>query len=126
MQLTLARMPSGLAAPLSYVNATLAERALICNGCGSAQAKFDFIPDTIYGLDISWACWIHDWMYYEGRTIEDKDFADDTLLRNLNHLINNDTNWWRKPLKPLMRRRALKYYEAVVLLGLSAFQAGKA
>lgn len=116
---------SGLKCPQSYLDASLAERAAICNGCGSAQAKFDLIPDTIYGLCITWACWIHDWMYHHGQTIQDKEVADEVFLSNLVRLIERDTCWWRKLLKPFMRRRALKYYEAVVLFGLDAFMAGK-
>ena len=50
----------------SYKNATPEQKAEHTNGCGAANAKFDFVPDTIYGLDISPACKAHDWEYYEG------------------------------------------------------------
>ena len=116
---------SGLECPQSYLDATPAARAAICNGCGSAQAKFDFIPDTIYGMSIKYACWIHDWMYNFGRDLADKREADQTFLENMLTLIERDRTWYRWALKSLMRRRALKYYEAVVVFGEGAFRAGK-
>lgn len=35
-----------LYAPELYWTLTAQAKAEICNGCGSAQAKFDFVPDT--------------------------------------------------------------------------------
>ena len=108
--------------PYSYTTATCHEKKKVCNGCGSAKAKFDFVPDSIYGLKITPACNIHDWMYHKGKTIEDKQEADRVFLNNLLRLIEAQSN---RLMKPLRRRRALKYYEAVVLMGGPAFWDGK-
>lgn len=111
--------------PISYVDASDREKRFICNGCGSAQAKFDFIPDSIYGLKIKDACNIHDWMYYKGMTIQDKEEADRVFLNNLLRLIEARRGAFNSILKPLRRRRALKYFEAVNAFGGPAFWASK-
>jgi hypothetical protein len=113
-----------LYAPASFLTATTDALNGICNGCGAAGAKFDFIPDRIYGTDISAACHIHDYMYHVGRSIEDKEEADRVFLNNMLRLIERDSHKWYKPTM-LQRRRALKYYEAVVAFGGSAIWSGK-
>lgn len=117
--------PVPLDADPSYVNASSGERAHVCNGCGSAQAKFDFIPDTLWGLKITRACNIHDWDYYFGLTIEEKAKADRRFMNNMLRLIEADKTFLGRVLKPLRRRRALKYYEAVLAFGGPAFWNGK-
>ena len=113
-----------LYAPASFLTASVDTLKGICNGCGAAGAKFDYIPDRIYGTDISAACHIHDYMYHTGRTLEDKDEADRVYLNNMVRLIERDSHKWYKPTM-LQRRRALKYYEAVSLFGGSAYWKGK-
>lgn len=112
-----------LFAPDSFKKAPYYELELVCNGCGAAGAKFDFIPDTIYFTYIGYACHIHDWMYDEGLTIEDKDQADRVFLNNLYRIIKLNKAWWKPTF--LMRRRALKYYLAVKHFGGDAFWTGK-
>jgi len=107
--------------PISYTTASCFQKQEICNGCGSAKAKFDFVPDSIYGLKITPACNIHDWMYHKGKTIEDKEEADRVFLNNMLRLIEAGS----KILKPFRRRRALFYYENVVVFGGPAFWQGK-
>ena len=107
--------------PISFTNATCHEKARVCNGCGSAKAKFDFIPDTIYGMSIKAACDRHDWMYHKGLTNADKEEADRVFLNNMLRLIEAGN----KLLKPFRRRRALKYYLAVKHFGGVAFWEGK-
>ena len=109
-----------LSAP-GYKALSPAAKAEICNGCGSAKAKFDFIPDTIYGLIITEACDIHDYDYHVGETEEDRRAADLHFLNNLMIIINMKGGW----LRWFRRRRALKYYEAVRELGSDTFWAGK-
>lgn len=109
----------------NYTTATPEQRAKVCNGCGAAGAKFDFIPDTIYGLPIQEACFRHDWRYAVGNTLEEKGEADSEFLHNLMALIQNAPGFWNKALRMPRRRRALKYYEAVVAFGDAAFFAGK-
>ena len=96
----------------------------ICNGCGAADAKFDFVPDRIYGTRITSACYIHDYMYNDGVTIEDKEEADRVFLNNLLRLIDRDKHKWYKPTR-LQRIRAKEYYLAVKYFGACAYWAGK-
>jgi hypothetical protein len=110
-----------LYAPEAYWLLTPAAITEICNGCGSAQSKFDFVPDSIYGLNINEACNIHDAMYQWGSTLADKEEADRVLLNNMLRLIEAGSSW----LKMLRRRRALEYYEAVTAFGGPAFWQGK-
>ena len=112
-----------LYAPESYQQATEEAKAKICNGCGPQGWKYDFIPDTIWGLSICECCNIHDWMYHEGATIEEKEEADRVYLNNILRLIEAHTKY--RFVKWLRRRRAFKYYMAVATFGGPAFWAGK-
>jgi hypothetical protein len=115
----------GLACPQSFLDAPDELRRAVVNGCGAANAKFDFIPDAIYCMPIRPACDIHDWMYSVGRSAEDKDESDRTFLNNMLRLVETRRGLLDRLLKPFRRRRALKYYEAVVAFGGPAFWAGK-
>ncbi len=97
----------------------------IVNGCGAANAKFDFVPDTIWFLYVGDCCNIHDLDYFHGETIEDKESADRRMLNNMIRLINKEKGWYQFFLKPMRRRRALKYYDLVDAFGGSAFWEGK-
>jgi hypothetical protein len=118
-----------LYAPASFWQAADDERRQYCNGCGAHNGLSSlWVPNSIYGLDASLCCDIHDWSYGEGQTIDDKDSADRAFLNNLLRMIE----WARKngsvvdvALAPLRRRRALKYYEAVVVFGGPAYWEGK-
>ena len=108
--------------PKSYRYATAAEKDLICNGCGAADAKFDFVPDTVYGLSITPACNIHDWMYHFAEaTNEEKEKCDRIFLFNMLRIVNDKKGIWMK----LRRRRVWKYYKAVQMFGGPAFWEGK-
>jgi hypothetical protein len=105
-----------------YMELDDAERFVICNGCGAANSKFDFVPDTIYGLSIREACYRHDYGYHVGKDIQDKMAADDQFLRNMLFIINTQST----PLLKWPRRwRAMTYYSAVCDKGYKAFWAGK-
>lgn len=110
-------------APETFKQANLYELELVCNGCGAADAKFDFIPDTIYFTYIGYACHIHDWMYDEGLTAEDKNKADDVFLDNLYRVIKLNDAWWKPTF--LMRQRAKEYFLGVAKFGGDAFWKGK-
>jgi len=110
-------------APASFKTTPIEILAEHCNGCGSASAKIDFVPDKIYGTYVGEACHIHDWMYHEGSVIEDKEEADRTFLNNINRLINKRRKWY-KPIF-LMRRRAATYAYMVEKHGGPAFWNGK-
>ena len=117
---TLPKRPTKLYAPSSYWEASAQERAKICNGCG-AKKGLD-VPDTFYGLSITSACNIHDWMYQHGETLADKLFADAIFRLNLTILIDEaNYNFATTILKPLRHGRASTYYNAVVLWGEEAF-----
>lgn len=83
----------------------------------------------MYLLDISPACDIHDFMYALGESIEDKEQSDRVFLNNLLRLIDKAPSggilFFGRILTLLRHRRALKYFEAVSLLGGPAFWAGK-
>jgi hypothetical protein len=105
-----------------YKNITPAEKALICNGAGAAgQWISSIIPNTMYGLDCTEAFNIHDYDYDVGVSRADKDRADRNLLNNLLTLINHKGGLLMLP----RQWRAMKYYEAVQLLGDEAFFNGK-
>lgn len=112
-----------LDAPETFKEASLYELELVCNGCGAADAKFDFIPDTIYFTYIGYACHIHDWRYDEGLTVEDKQEADEEFLDNLYLIIKLKDEWWKPTF--LMRQRAKEYFLGVEKFGDDAFWKGK-
>lgn len=107
----------------SYQIATDDDRLLHCNGCGAKGGIK--VPSTFYGLSIEEACHVHDWDYAHGKTQEDKDKADKYFLYNMLVIIESQTGFVNAVLKPLRRRRALKFYEAVAMWGNKAFWAGK-
>lgn len=116
-----------LSAPASYWSASCETRRLNCNGCGTSGWKGTLVPDTVYGLPISEACNIHDWMYAEGVTTDDKGEADSLFLHNLLALVESaaKASQFARWIAPLRRRRVLKYYEAVALAGGPAFDAAR-
>lgn len=107
--------------PETYIKASKTLKATICNGCGSKGIGGWLIPDTVYFLSIHESCQIHDWMYWEGKTQADKEFADFTFLQNMLDQINEGSNW----LKWLREARAEKYYMAVVQWGNKAYWSNK-
>ena len=116
---------SGLYAPQSYLAAAPAELARICNGCGSARSKFDFVPDRIWRLPIGEACQIHDWMYYCGETPLDKLEADVVFLANMMRLIEGASGYFDFLLMHPRRWRAFHYYSLVRAFGAPSFFEGK-
>ena len=112
-------------APAAFLNTPVSNLELICNGCGAANAKFDFVPDRIYGTYVGHACHIHDFMYENGHTEEDREEADRVMLNNLLRLCKRDADKkWYKPLS-LMRKRCRVYYRMVRSYGADAFFVGK-
>jgi len=110
-----------LYAPPTYKEATDAEIQQVVNGCGAAGAKFDFVPDSLLGLSIKECCHRHDWMYNEGRTIEDKDEADRAWRNNMLREIERGSWWLKRPRRFLARR----YFNAVHYFGGPAYWANK-
>jgi hypothetical protein len=110
-------------APPEYWSLTWEQHQDICNGCGPAAGLGFLVPDTLWGLNITDVCDIHDFMYHVGETIEDKDQADRVMLNNCIRKINWHTN--NKILRVLRLNRAMKYYSAVSTMGGPAFWEGK-
>lgn len=106
-----------LYAPIEYHCLSEEAKEEVCNGCGSSKAKFDFVPDRIYGLCIKEACHIHDYMYHVGVSLRDKEEADRVLLNNLCRLIDDHGGILKIP----RRWRAKSYYKAVKYFGGPAF-----
>ncbi len=99
------------------------DRTAICNGCGTKGLGGILVPDTLYGLSVTDACNIHDWMYAYGRSAADKEEADRVFLNNMVRIVQGRTQWgW---LKSLRLRRARKYYLAVKYGGGPAYWTGK-
>jgi len=118
-----------LFSPEGYDDLTKEDKKRICNGCGP-RSKFDFVPDTIYGLNISEACNRHDYMYEKAYpNIEAKKEADRVFLNNIIRIIDHETKkrigWdglsFKNPLIWLRKRRAYKYYLAVKNFGGPSF-----
>lgn len=107
-----------LFAPAAFWRLTPAQRAALCNGCGARRGLP--VPGTIWGLDISIACDIHDYMYMGGETEADREEADRAFLNNLLRIIEADSIPFG-PLKWLRRYRAVTYYAAVRDFGGPAF-----
>jgi len=108
--------------PPAYTAADVKTRKLVCNGCGAAGAKFDFVPDKIWGLSITPACDIHDWMYHFAKPdIKDKVNADRIYMNNMLRIIEKKGGW----LKGCRRNRALFYLKMVENFGGPAFWEGK-
>jgi len=69
-----------LYAPKEYWELTAIEKEKICNGCG---AKGSWFSKLIPQQPFKEACNIHDFMYFVGRTTEDKEIADQVFLVNM-------------------------------------------
>lgn len=83
------------------------------NGCGREGLENVLVPDTIWGLDVSPVCRIHDWMYTEARGEQEEIDADAVLAANMVEFIKQrSANWFMAWLR---LRRAYKYIDAVAL-----------
>ena len=89
------------------------------NGCGAGNARFDFIPDTMYGLAITPVCNLHDDSYtFCEPTRKGFDNANYEFHENLKRWIRMKSNIF---LRYPRLARAKTYYEAVNKFGWSAF-----
>jgi hypothetical protein len=111
-----------LFAPPEYWDLTEEERKYF--RCGPGRGILErLVPETAYGLRLSAACSIHDFMYRYGFTDQDKVDADEVFLNNMIRIIEVKTS--SKILMFLRLRRARTYYLAVKLFGGPAFWNGK-
>ena len=89
------------------------------NGIGREGAWYnDYIPDTVWGLDISLISADHDLSYGLERTLQKKKLTDDRFYRNGCKIIDKESIWI---LRWIRKRRLLKYYLAVKFFGFKAF-----
>lgn len=109
-----------LYAPPDYWALTDDERACY-NGCGTSGWKGAVVPETMWGLNVTRACNIHDHMYKYGMSEEDRAEADRVFLNNLMRIINARGGW----LTWLRRYRAVTYYNFVRKYGSVHFWDGK-
>jgi len=103
--------------PEGYKALSAVEKSRLCNGCGSKGLGGWLVPDSVWGLNITECCNIHDYMYSQGATLADKEYADTIFLNNLVRKIDSGSKLFRW----LRRRRALKMYWAVDTFGASCF-----
>ena len=117
-----------LIAPESYFLASEEEIEEKTGGCGPGSIGDWFVPDTMYGESIYLACKIHDWMYSEGESLEDKKIADRVFLWNMTILIQETpgTGATEDSMLDVVRlRRVMTYFSAVYYAGNDCFEKGK-
>lgn len=102
-----------LLAPLDMCKASLHVILTSTNGCGREGVEGLLVPDTIWGLDISPVCRVHDWMYTNADTRQEEDYADAIFAANLVSWIKQKTG--SRILQWLRLRRAYKYVDVVAL-----------
>ena len=113
-----------LLCPISVASMRMDDIMLQSNGCGREGLEERLIPDTIYGLDISPVCRVHDIMYQQAeerarrhkdqaRLTAEEHFADGIMAANLVQLIQQRTS--NRVLRWLRLRRAHKYVDAIAL-----------
>ena len=111
-----------LLCPISMAAMRMDDIMLQSNGCGREGLEEWLIPDTIWGLDISPVCMVHDIMYQQAqerarrhkdqaRLTAEEQFADGVMSCNLVQLIQQRTS--NAILRWLRLRRAHKYTDAV-------------
>jgi len=108
-------------APEAYWRLTDAEHDAICNGCGSALAGVDYVPDSMWGLYMGPVCDIHDYMFEVGKTWKDFIEANATMFLNAVRMIDWKGGWLRVP----RIYRACTYFIAVHYKGKNAYKAKK-
>ena len=88
---------------------------LVVNGCGPKGVGDKLIPDSVWGLKITDACAIHDWMFTIFNDEAGFRLANQVFLDNMTRINKEKTKWnW---LMKLRSRRILKYYYAVKNFG---------
>ena len=102
-----------LLTPLTMLRHNMDAIMEMTNGCGREGIEGVLVPDTIWGLDISPVCRVHDYMYIHADSRADEDYADAIFGANLISIIQQKTKF--RPLKWLRLRRAYKYVDAVAM-----------
>ena len=94
-------------------------------GCGPGGVGDYLVPDTMWGLDISEACRVHDWYYrfFKDRSTEAKALADKLMLLNTLLIVDNQSSNFF--VKALRRIRCRTYYTMVRTFGKSSWNGEK-
>lgn len=117
-----------LLVPQSYIDATEEEINAKTGGCGPGWLGDLLVPDTMLGESVFLACRIHDWMYGEGKTREDKKVSDRVFNWNMSVLIQEApyTGETESQILDQIRLRTVQtYYQAVYYGGGDAFEKGE-
>ena len=131
----------GLWKPESLIEADETQINAVVNGCGAANAKFDFVPDHLrifrlfsvkflnkipyLRVYIGEACRVHDWMYHEGKDWVDKLIADLVFLVNMTIIIDRIKGKLKVWQRVRFRKLATEYYGMVWWRGDDAFKEKK-
>ncbi len=104
--------PSGctLWAPASFLSMSEATIETIYNGCGPRGWLGRLIPESLFGLSITFLCYIHDHMYERCCCEADEDVADAIFAANLTRWIIHHSKWYNKLPRLLL---AARYINAV-------------
>lgn len=87
--------------------------------CGSGLTDY-FVPETMWGLVVSPACWVHDRMFERaGKTWEHFFQANEIFEHNLRAIIDQKTT--STVLKRLRHHRASIYTKSVYIFGAEYF-----
>ena len=92
-----------LLVPFSMLPVSVQEIEKATNGCGREGIENLLVPDTIWGLQVTPVCRVHDWMY---------EIAN-AAAENLVWFIREHTKGWF--LRWLRLRRAYKYVDALTM-----------
>lgn len=107
----------GLLVPDQYWLFSDAELDFMECGAGHGLGA-KLVPETIYLLNISTACTIHDVEWALAESIEDLELANIRFLINLLKIINAESNFLTRMPR---RYRATTYYNAVEDIGKKSF-----
>ena len=114
-------MIESLIIPESFRRAAGHEIETNTNGCGPSGWLDLVVPDEFFGVDVSFACQVHDWMYYTGRSWDDKIRADIAFLHNLLTIALEDYYEISDYKRVQRMRRCYTYFRAVERYGHYAF-----
>ena len=94
--------------------------AKIVNGCGPKGWRVDLVPDSLMGLCVTSECNLHDWMYSQGGSEAERQFADVVLYVTVAFKVLMEGGH----LVPLRMAGAAIFYKAVRECGAEHFGAG--
>jgi hypothetical protein len=94
-------------------------------GCGPGGVGDYLVPDTMWGLDISEACRVHDWYYrfFRDRSLDAKRLADGFMLTNTLQIVNTQSSNFF--VRALRRVRCHTYHKMVKTFGKSSWKSAK-